>query len=251
MSENSNSQTAAPAGGLPLLQAGWYPDPVNSAAQRYWDGIAWVGEPLAAQATPADQPAAQTAPPTRKRLRWWQWALIVVGALVLIGIINGAINGARGSGASAGSADDSAPKPSAMAEETVETVEVPDLVGLTMAEARVALDAVDLVLVTGDAGDDWIVTAQQPAAGEHPLEGLELSVISEAPKPVYTLEQQNALDAARSYLDLMGFSRQGLIGQLSSEYGSAYRSTSRRGPPTRSARTGTPKPWNRPSRTSS
>lgn len=222
MSENSNNQTGAPAGALPLPPAGWYPDPVNGAVQRYWDGTAWVGDPLPAQATPAEQPAAETAPHTRKRLRWWQWALIVVGALIVIGIISGAINGARGSGGSAGSSDDTAPKPSAVAEETVETVEVPDLVGLTIAEARVALDAVGLVLVGSDAGEDWIITAQQPSAGEHPVEGLELSVTSEEPAPVYTLEQQNALEAARSYLDLTGFSRQGLIDQLSSEYGSAY-----------------------------
>lgn len=42
------------------------------------------------------------------------------------------------------------------------------------------------------------------------------------PKPVYTLEQQNALEQAQSYLQFSSFSRQGLIDQLSSEYGSGY-----------------------------
>ncbi len=42
------------------------------------------------------------------------------------------------------------------------------------------------------------------------------------PKPVYTLEQQNALEQAQSYLQFSSFLRQGLIDQLSSEYGSVY-----------------------------
>ena len=41
-------------------------------------------------------------------------------------------------------------------------------------------------------------------------------------EPVYTLAQENALESAQSYLDLMPFSRQGLIDQLSSEYGSGF-----------------------------
>jgi hypothetical protein len=36
--------------------------------------------------------------------------------------------------------------------------------------------------------------------------------------------QQAAVSAARSYLDLSGFSRQGLIDQLSSEYGAQFTS---------------------------
>jgi len=39
---------------------------------------------------------------------------------------------------------------------------------------------------------------------------------------MYTLAQQNALESAQSYLEFMPFSRQGLIDQLSSEYGSGY-----------------------------
>lgn len=161
-----------------------------------------------------------------RRLRWWPWMLIAVGAFVLIGIIAGL----AGRGSSPGVANDGAPPPASTpvaasaerAEEVVETVTVPDVVGLTMVEARAKLSAVGLTLETTDAGDDWVVTAQHPAAGEHSVDGLSMSVTSEAPKPVYSLEQQNALRAAQSYLDLTGFSRQGLIDQLSSEYGSAY-----------------------------
>lgn len=45
---------------------------------------------------------------------------------------------------------------------------------------------------------------------------------SPAPEPELTLVQQNALRSAENYLRMTAFSRQGLIDQLSSEYGSGY-----------------------------
>jgi hypothetical protein len=43
-----------------------------------------------------------------------------------------------------------------------------------------------------------------------------------APPPPEDPELSNARESAQSYLDMMGFSRQGLIDQLSSEYGDQY-----------------------------
>lgn len=42
------------------------------------------------------------------------------------------------------------------------------------------------------------------------------------PKPKINASQENAVEEARSYLRTMAFSRQGLIDQLSSEYGSQF-----------------------------
>jgi hypothetical protein len=42
-------------------------------------------------------------------------------------------------------------------------------------------------------------------------------ITGEAPKPVYTLAQQNAIHQAQSYLDYSGFSRVGLIDQVEYE----------------------------------
>lgn len=203
-----------------LPPAGWYPDPQGGSAQRYWDGAQWA----AADATPASIAAADTVRRLPK-LKWWHWTLIVIGVLVVVSIVIGGINGGRDSARSAAGTTPSgaaSASPTKEAVEEVEVVEVPDMVGSTIAEARGMLDAVGLSLTASDAGDDWVVTAQQPGAGSHPAEGLELSITSEAPTPVHTLEQENALGAARSYLDLTGFSRQGLIDQLSSEYGSGF-----------------------------
>lgn len=58
---------------------------------------------------------------------------------------------------------------------------------------------------------DAAVTAAAPAAAE-----------PEEPASNLTGPQQNAVRTAKDYLDMSGFSRKGLIGQLSSEYGSGY-----------------------------
>jgi len=38
------------------IEPGWYKDPADPTAQRYWDGEGYVGEPLPADATPPDGP---------------------------------------------------------------------------------------------------------------------------------------------------------------------------------------------------
>ena len=43
------------------------------------------------------------------------------------------------------------------------------------------------------------------------------------PEPELTAAQENALEAAQNYLEFGGFSRQGLIDQLSSEYGDGFK----------------------------
>jgi hypothetical protein len=56
----------------------------------------------------------------------------------------------------------------------------------------------------------------------------EAAVVEEAPAvieeeaPAETVSQENARRSAESYLDFSGFSRQGLIEQLSSEYGEGF-----------------------------
>lgn len=42
-------------------------------------------------------------------------------------------------------------------------------------------------------------------------------------KPDFTVAQQNAIESAQSYLDMSGFSRAGLIGQLSSKAGEGFK----------------------------
>ncbi|WP_274178107.1 Ltp family lipoprotein [Microbacterium plantarum] len=95
---------------------------------------------------------------------------------------------------------------------------VPTVVGSTVAEARVALQAGGFVLVVPEGtGDDWLVTSQNVTGGAKADDGAEITVVAEAPAPVLSLGQRNAVDKAASYLSLMGFSRTGLITQLEFE----------------------------------
>ncbi|MBN9201482.1 MAG: hypothetical protein ABS61_00845 [Microbacterium sp. SCN 70-18] len=156
------------------------------------------------------------------KLKWWQWGLIAVAALVLISMIAGALGGGAADDADG---DDPATVAEVADEEPAEEPEpidgreeVPALVGLTVAEARAALEAAGFVIATPDGtGDDWVVATQALSEGRQADAGTEVLVTAEAPKQVYTLAQQNAIDKAKSYLSFAGFSRTGLIGQLEFE----------------------------------
>jgi hypothetical protein len=72
-----------------LPAPGWYPDPSNAAAQRYWDGASWTEhtsaptyqQPVATPGTPVPPPGRSTA--------WIVVAVLVVGVLVVGGAIAG------------------------------------------------------------------------------------------------------------------------------------------------------------------
>lgn len=154
-----------------------------------------------------------------KKIAW-----IVTGALVALGIIVGAINGA-GAGSAApqddaltrvtSSAGQDSPAPAAT---TDDRKVVPVVTAMTVAGARAALEAEGFtVTAPAGTGDDWIVTTQSARGGSKAYPGSEISITAEAPKPVLTVSQQNAVDKAKSYLSFSGFSRKGLIEQLEYE----------------------------------
>lgn len=232
-SNNPGSTSDNVSGQVP--PAGWYPDPHDAATQRFWDGARWtehiaVRDSAATTLSPAEGADAVTAggalaaaaPRGLRSLKWWQWALIGFGALVLVSIIVNAVSGGRGNSlaeqpVSTATAEMVEPEP-----EPVETVddraEVPALTGKTVAEARAALEAAGFVLAVPDGtGDDWVVSTQTLSEGRKADAGAEVFVTAEAPKPVYTLSQQNAIRQAKSYLEYSGFSRTGLIDQLEYE----------------------------------
>lgn len=149
-------------------------------------------------------------------------AWIVTGVLVAIGLITNLTNGVNAvSGSSnvvpaveqASAEEAAAPQQAAAERETV-----PTLTGSSIGEARAALTSVGFALVAPEgSGDDWSVVAQSVTPGTEADAGTEVSVTAEAPAPVLSLSQQNAVGQARSYLALTGFSRDGLIGQLEYE----------------------------------
>lgn len=60
-------------------------------------------------------------------------------------------------------------------------------------------------------------TATGTGSKDHPVKQ------KAADAPDYTVAQENAIEAAQSYLDMSGFSRAGLIGQLTSKAGEGYK----------------------------
>ena len=70
------------------------------------------------------------------------------------------------------------------------------------------------------AKDDTVAAAVEHLKDAAPAEKKAEAVPE--PKPEMTASQENAIKSAESYLDFSGFSRQGLIDQLSSQYGDQY-----------------------------
>lgn len=142
----------------------------------------------------------------------------VTGAVFLIGLISNIASGATSQGsapaATSSVVEDVAPS-SAPADAGVL---VPTLTGKTVAVARGEAENAGFVLdVPTGTGDDWMVLTQSIAAGSMEEAGATLSISAEAPKPVLTVGQENAIKKAKSYLDFSGFSRSGLISQLEYE----------------------------------
>jgi hypothetical protein len=64
--------------------------------------------------------------------------------------------------------------------------------------------------------------ADQPATTETPATKATAAPTTAKPKPEFTTSQEQAIGAAQDYLDSQGFSKVGLIDQLSSPYGSDF-----------------------------
>lgn len=213
--------------------AGWYPAPHANNEQRYWDGARWLDHPAAPQNTAPAVSVTMAADKPKRRLKWWHWLLIGVAALVVIGGIGNALSGgSRPAGSLPAPADSSSAQP--VGEEPAADpepvpdpepvmVDVPDLAGLTAAEAVDELRALGLEPELNNE-DDADVTGSKPAAGKSVEEGSTVVILAKD-QPTLSLGQQNAVKKALSYLDYTAFSRKGLIDQLEYEGFSTKEST--------------------------
>ncbi|WP_394554552.1 Ltp family lipoprotein [Agromyces sp. MMS24-JH15] len=176
---------------------------------------------------PAGTPApAGASEPAAKRPLWKRKAFIIpaaaVGVVILISAIASGANGESGTPAAEQPAKVEAP---AAEPAEPEAMLFGDWTGKTVGEAREALEFVGFKIVTSpaDAGDDWVIGSTDPAAAISIPKGSTVTLIATAPAPAHpSMQHEQAVREAQNYLNIMAFSRQGLIDQLSSEYGSQY-----------------------------
>lgn len=160
-------------------------------------------------------------PTPKEKRRVGPWVVGGIAVFLLSLIIPAVISGQR--------TDTTAnEKPAAVAEEVSDEpdpesvmVTIPSIiVGMTADSAIAALEGIGVVVSYSGPGDAT-VTAIAPAQGTEVEEGTVVTFTVEE-KPKLTVAQENALEQATSYLESSSFSRQGLIDQMSSEYGSDY-----------------------------
>jgi hypothetical protein len=124
-----------------------------------------------------------------------------------------------------------ATKPGALQEGTPAMKKIATIGTLVAATTLVALSACTegngASNATGPAAAPAAKTAAPATAAAAPATATEAPATLTAEEkppatPEYTVAQQNAIQSAESYLEMSGFSRAGLIEQLSSEYGEGY-----------------------------
>lgn len=159
-------------------------------------------------------------------------AWIVTGVVVALGLLVNGANAATTAADLTSTAAVSRPAAEAPADEPVVEAEAEEAVaapvddravvqtvtGKPVSEARAELESAGFALVAPEGtGDDWVVVSQSVSGGTRADAGAQVSITAEAPAPVLTLSQRNAVGTAQDYLDYSGFSRSGLIGQLEYE----------------------------------
>jgi hypothetical protein len=226
--------------------AGWYADTNAPGTERYYDGNDWTAHTRPVVAAPTTPMPTSAAAPVAVAAKapWYKRKGIVipvgiVAGLIVVGSIGGALSGGKRDVTPAADASAAAVAPAAV--QAVE-VAVPDTTGLTAKEAQALIENAGLKVEFSAAEgividrDNWTVLSTTPAAGATAKTGDTVVVNVEkkekeaaapaapaAPeKPAMTTAQSSAVRSAESYLSFKGFSRAGLIGQLTSSYGEGF-----------------------------
>lgn len=168
---------------------GFYPD--GQGASRYWDGSTWTE-----QLQPSSSSSVNAAPASRPGRPWFKKKRFVIpAALVALLIVGGAVTGG---GTSSGK----------------EEAKVSDAKAVDKTDDKAA-DAADVDETEEPAA---VVTPKAAKVTKPPAK----PKATKKPEPTLTSGQENALAAAENYLSIAPFSHDGLIQQLSSEYGDGY-----------------------------
>ncbi len=163
MTDDSTTPSPSPA-------AGWYPDPALQGTARYYDGTSWTEHTLPA--------SGDVVTKRSSRKGWIIGGSIAAGAVVVALIAGVAISMNSGSSVQAAATPlNSAPEGNLVA--------VPNLIGMTVGDARTDIDAIGLTLYVPNGTDDQAIIATQAySAGREVAMGTEVFVTVEStPEP--------------------------------------------------------------------
>lgn len=211
-----------PAGWTP--PPGWTPDPSWGPVPPGWQ--LWTEEgPAATTAFPGVEPAAGVSPavpgaplpsvpgvpqPAQKSWVARHKLLTGIGAILAIVVVVSALNGGKGDGTRTPTAGGGTSSTKQSAEDS---------------SAQASADAEASASASAEAAASAAAKAEQDRLAEE-ARAVKESAAAEAAAAeaarIGTLSQQNAYSQAKSYLKFAPFSRAGLIGQLTSEYGGQF-----------------------------
>lgn len=190
--------------------AGWHPDPEGSGQLRWWDGAQWTSA-VQPSPIPSDQMSEPHPDPEPGKSNRKKWPWIVGAVVVLIGII-GAVSAPDESAEGASSGQANTARSSAVAEPRVTSK-------MTTSTEPSPPPVTSKAAISTEASPSPEAQAEpaETVKPEPPVTAEPKTVESARAEPGMTGGQRNAVRAARDYLDYTAFSRQGLIEQLEFE----------------------------------
>src|SRR5665647_2009116 len=188
--------------GIMSTPAGWYPQP--DGQQRYWDGQQWTENFAPGNSPGVPEGASSETAPGAARKNWFlrHKVITAVGAVLLVAMFSNLANGGTKSDNIAPVADQAAADKAAADKAAADQAAADKAVADKAAADQAAADKAAAAKATADkAAADKAAAAAAAKAAANKL----------------TTAQENAKRKAESYLEMMGFSRSGLIKQLTFE----------------------------------
>jgi len=204
--------------------AGWYPQP--DGQQRYWDGQQWTENFAPGNSPGVPEGASSETAPGAARKNWFlrHKVITAVGAVLLVAMFSNLANGGTKSDNIAPVADQvtTSATPATPEQVAADQAAADQAAADKAAADKAAADqaAADKAVADKAAADQAAAdkaAAAKATADKAAADKAAAAAAAKAAANKLTTAQENAKRKAESYLEMMGFSRSGLIKQLTFE----------------------------------